>query len=106
VRLLLDECVTRFVKRDLTDHTVHTVEEAGLKGFENGDLLRAASGTYDVLITVDQNLPYQQNVPGLNIAIVVLAAKRNSYAGLKPLLPQALTALETIRAGDVIRIAS
>ena len=76
------------------------------EGTSNGDLLRAASETYEVLITVDQNLPYQQNVPGLNIAIVVLAAKRNSYASLKPLLPRALTALETIRAGDVIRIAT
>jgi hypothetical protein len=105
VKLLLDECVTRFVKRDLSSHTVHTIQEAGLKGLENGDLLRAASGTYEVLITVDQNLPYQQNIPSLDIAIVVLAAKRNSYAGLKPLLPQALIALKTIRAGDVIRIA-
>ena len=95
MKLLLDECVTRFVKRDLSSHAVHTVEEAGLKGLENGDLLRAASGTYEVLITVDQNLPYQQNVPGLNIAILVLAATRNSYARLKPLLPQALIALKT-----------
>jgi hypothetical protein len=50
VKLLLDECVTRFVKRDLSGHTVHTVEEAGLKGLENGDLLRAASEAYEVLI--------------------------------------------------------
>lgn len=45
MKLLLDECVTRFVKRDLSGHTVHTVEEAGLKELENGDLLRAASET-------------------------------------------------------------
>jgi len=56
VKLLLDECVTRFLKRDLVGHEVHTVEEAGFKGLENGDLLRAATATYDVLITVDQNL--------------------------------------------------
>ena len=102
MKLLLDECVTRFVKRDLSGHEVHTVEEAGFKGLENGDLLRAASGTYDVLITVDQNLPYQQNVAGLNIAVVVIAVKRNSYARLKPLLPRASKALETIKPGDVI----
>jgi len=102
--LLLDECVTRFVKRDLVGHDVHTVEEAGFKGLENGDLVRAASGTYEVLITVDQNLPYQQNVAGLDIAILVLAAKRNSYARLKPLLPRALEALKTIKPGDLIRI--
>ena len=104
MKLLLDECVTRFVKRHLVGHDVHSVEEAGFKGLENGDLLRAASGAYEVLITVDQNLPYQQNVAGLNIAILVLAAKRNSYARLKPLLPQALKALGTIKSGDVIRI--
>jgi hypothetical protein len=104
VKLLLDECVTRFVKRDLRGHEVHTVEEAGFVGLENGDLLRTASGTYEVLVTVDQNLPYQQNLAGLNIAILVLAAKRNSYARLQPLLPNALKALETIKPGDVIRI--
>ena len=104
MKLLLDECVTRFVKRDLVGHEIRPVEEAGLKGIENGDLLRAASGTYDVLITVDQNLPYQQNVVGLNISIVILAAKRNSYAWLKPLLQRALKELETIKPGDVIRI--
>jgi hypothetical protein len=104
VKLLLDECVTRFVKRDLPGHEVHTVEEAGFKGTENGDLLRAATGTYDVLITVDQNLPYQQNAAGLDIAILVLAAKRNSYARLKPLLPRAMNVLKTIKPGEVIRI--
>ena len=96
--------MTRFVKRDLPGHEVHTVEGAGFKGLENGDLLRAAADTYDVLITVDQNLPYQQNVTGLNLAILVLAAKRNSYARLKPLMPRAAQALDLIKPGDVIRI--
>jgi predicted nuclease of predicted toxin-antitoxin system len=104
VKLLLDECVTRHLKRDLAGHDVHTVEDAGLKGFENGDLLRAASGAYEVLITVDSNIPYQQNIAGLNIAILILAAKRNNYARLKPLIPRALSALETMKAGDVIRL--
>ena len=78
MKLLLDECVTRHLKRDLADHEVHTLEEAGFKGLENGDLLKAASGVYEVLITVDRNLPHQQNIAGLNIAILILAAKRNS----------------------------
>ncbi len=104
MKLLLDECVTRHLKRDLAGHEVHTVEDAGLKGLENGDLLRAASGAYEVLITVDHNIPHQQNIAGLNIAILILAAKRNSYVRLKPLIPRALSALETIKVGDVIRI--
>jgi predicted nuclease of predicted toxin-antitoxin system len=104
VKLLLDECVTRHLKRDLASHDVHTVEDAGFKGLENGELLKAASGAYDVLITVDRNIPYQQNIVGLNIVILILAAKRNSYVRLKPLIPRALSALDTVKAGDVIRI--
>ena len=104
MKLLLDECVTRHLMRDLAGHEVHTVEEAGFKGLENGDLLKAASGVYEVLITVDRNLPYQQNLADLNIAILIRAAKRNSYVRLKPLVPRALNALESMKVGDVIRI--
>jgi hypothetical protein len=104
VKLLLDECVTRHLEHDLAGHEVHTVEEAGFKGLENGDLLKAASGVYEVLITVDQNLPYQQNIAGLNIAILILAAKRNSYVRLKPLIQRALSALESMKVGEVLRI--
>lgn len=104
MKLLLDECVTRSLRRDFGGHEVHTVQDAGLKGLENGELLKAASGVYEVLITVDQNIPYQQNLGGLPIAILILAAKRNSYAQLKPLMPRALAALQTIRPGEIIRI--
>jgi hypothetical protein len=76
----------------------------GIKGLENGDLLKAASGAYDVLITVDRNIPYQQSLAGLDIAILILAAKRNSYVRLSPLIPRVLKALGTIKAGDVIQI--
>src|SRR6185436_6087350 len=59
--MLLDECVVRDLKKDLAEHEVSTVVEAGFGGLENGQLLRAAAGRYDVLITVDRNLPFQQN---------------------------------------------
>ena len=104
MKLLLDECVTHNLRRDLAGHEVHTVGDAGLKGLENGELLKAAAGVYDVPVTVDQNIPYQQNLGGLPIAILILAARRNSYARLKPLVPRALAALEIIKPGDVIRI--
>jgi predicted nuclease of predicted toxin-antitoxin system len=104
VKLLLDECVTRHLKREFANHEVHTVEEAGFKGFENGHLLRAASGSYDVLITVDRNLPYQQNLTDLEISILILSAQRNSYVRLKPLMPQALKALESIKPREIILI--
>jgi predicted nuclease of predicted toxin-antitoxin system len=104
VKLLLDECVTRLVRDDFAGHEVWTVEEAGFKGLENGELLKAASVIYDVLITVDRNIPYQQNIVGLNIAVLILAAKRNSYVHLKPLLPKALSALESIKMGSAVLI--
>lgn len=103
MKLLLDEFVTCYVKRDLSAHDVYTIEEAGLKGLANGALLRAASDKYDVFITVD-NIPYQQNLSSLPIAVLVLAGKRNSYRYLKTLMPRALDALATLRPGDIVLI--
>lgn len=60
MKLLLDECVTRLLKRDLTGHEAKTVAEAGFRGLRNGDLLRAASADFDVLITVDRNLLFNR----------------------------------------------
>ena len=90
MRVLLDECVTRLLKRDFVSHEVSTVDEAGMKGLKNGQLLRAASGPYDVLVTVEQNLSYQQNLGTLPLAILILVARRNTYAMLQPLMPQVL----------------
>jgi len=104
MRVRLDECVTRYLKRDLPGHQVFTVEEAGLKGLKNGRLLQAAVGHYDVLITVDQNLRYQQNLETLPVPVIVLSAKRSTYPMLKPLMPQVLEALESLEAGRVVII--
>jgi hypothetical protein len=80
------------------------LDEAGLKGLKNGRLLRAAAGRFDVFVTVDQNLPYQQNLALVNMAILILAAKRNNYASLQPLVLQALDALNQIMPGEVVVI--
>ena len=104
MKVLLDECVTRKLRRDFQGHDVHTVEEAGLKGLKNGNLLRLASGQYEVLVTVDQNMQYQQNIKTLSMGILVLAAKRNSYEALHPLMSEALDALKQIQPGEVVVI--
>jgi predicted nuclease of predicted toxin-antitoxin system len=96
MKLLLDECVTRLIKRDLVGHEVRTVDEAGLKGLKNGELLRAASDLFEALITVDQNLKHQQNLRSLPIAILILVARKNTSDALKPLIPQTLDALKQI----------
>jgi hypothetical protein len=104
MRVLLDECVTRYIKRDLVGHDVRTVQEAGFKGLKNGALLQSAANSYDVLLTVDRNVAYQQNLDRVDIAVLVLSAHRNTYAALLPLIPRALRALERIQPGEIIEI--
>jgi predicted nuclease of predicted toxin-antitoxin system len=107
MRVLLDECVTRYLKRDLTGHEVFTAEEAGFKGLKNGRLLQAAAAaSYDVLITVDRNLRHQQNPQTLPIPVIVLSAGRSTYQMLRPLMPRVLEALEKVEAGQAVVIKS
>ncbi|MES2465446.1 MAG: hypothetical protein V4671_33175 [Armatimonadota bacterium] len=78
VKLLLDHCVPRPLRTRFAGHDVQTTYERGLGTFKNGVLLAAAeSDGFDVLITTDQNLPYQQNSTGCQIAILVLVARSN-----------------------------
>jgi hypothetical protein len=105
MKLLLDECVVRDLKRDLAGHETSTVVEAGFGGLENGQLLRAAAGKYEVLITVDRNLPFQQNIDSLQIAVIILTSKGITYADLKPLVPKILNQLRTIRPGQIYRVS-
>ena len=104
MRLLLDECVVRDLKRDLVGHEVSTVVEAGFGGLENGELLRAASSQFDVLITVDRNLPFQQNISSLQIAVLILVGTGITYGDLKPLVGQILDKLPSVQLGEIHRI--
>lgn len=106
MRLLLDKCVTRYLKRDLGGHTVRTVDEAGLKGLKNGALLQAAATNFDVLVTVDQNIAHQQSLKDLPVAVLILIAKKNTYAELRPLIPKALEILKEIRPGQILTAES
>jgi len=100
MKLLLDECVVHDLKRDLAIHEV----EAGFGGLENGELLRAASEKFDVLISVDRNLPYQQNIGLLQIGVLILMSRGTTYADLKPLVPEVLAALSTIKPGEFLLV--
>ena len=104
MKLLLDECVTRLLKRDLIGHEVMTVAEAGYRGLRNGALLRAASGNFEVLVTVDRNLQFQQNIGSLQIAVLILVAGGVTYDHLKPLIAQIENALSTIQPGEMFKI--
>jgi hypothetical protein len=92
------------VKRELTDHEVLTVTEHGWSGVKNGDLLALAEAEFDVFITVDQNLKYQQNLRAFNVGIILLVVRNNRLKTLLPLMPEVKAALENIRAGDFIHV--
>jgi hypothetical protein len=86
VKLLLDECIDQRLAKDLGGHDVRTVPQMGWAGIKNGALLTLAEDEFDVFITVDRNLSFQQNLPKFNIAVLVLHATSNRLADLKPLL--------------------
>lgn len=104
MRVLLDECVPRRLKRELTEHEARTVTERGWSGVKNGKLLALAEAEFDVFLTVDQNLNYQQNLKAFNIGIILLVARNNRLKTLLPLMPEIKEALENIKASDFVLI--
>ena len=102
MKLLLDECAPKRLRNDFPNHEIRTLDEVGLKGLKNGELLSAAvSQGFDALITVDRRMPFQQNLAQLNLALIILVATPCRYEQLKLLVPKALLALETIKPGEI-----
>jgi predicted nuclease of predicted toxin-antitoxin system len=88
MRILLDESLPHDLARLILDHQVSTVRHQGWASVKNGKLLALAATKFDVFITADQNLEFQQNLALLPIAVVVLVARKNRVQDLEPLLPQ------------------
>jgi hypothetical protein len=103
--VLLDECTPRKLRRDLSDHTVRTVTEMGWGGTKNGALLRRAAEEFDVLLTVDANIEYQQNTDELPIALIVLIAFSNDVDVLRPLMPKVRELLPNVEPGKLYRVS-
>lgn len=105
MRLLIDECVDERLRLLFPDHDCQTARFAKLAGLKNGQLLDAAEAAgFDILVTVDQNIADQQNLVGQKISLVVLCGPTNRLHDLELLVPAALSALGSIRPGDVVRI--
>src|SRR5260370_13887493 len=86
-------------------HDAHSAQWAGLKGKKNGELLRAAElAGYEVLITVDQGIPHQQNFAGRKLSIVLVHSRTNQMEDLLPLVDAILNALNTINCGQIVPI--
>ncbi len=77
MKVLLDECLDRRLAKDLIGFEVKTVPQMGWAGVKNGSLMILAEAEFDVFITVDRNLSFQQNLPKFDVAVLVIYAKSN-----------------------------
>ena len=106
MKVLIDECLPKKLKRDVEVDFVQTVPEVGWASKKNSELLRLAEALFDVLLTNDQNMEHQQNLKNFNLAFIVLVAPTNDIADLQPLMPAANEFLKTIKAGEIEYIRS
>ena len=105
MKLLIDECIDQRFRRFFPDHDCQTAQFAKLAGLKNGRLLDAAEEAgFDVLITVDQNIPDQQNLRERRLALLILCGPTNRLRDLELLVPPAIAAIGSITAGSVVRI--
>jgi len=102
VKILLDESVPRLLKLRLPQLDISTVQEMGWAGVRNGDLLRRAEARFEVFVTADQNLPYQQNLSGRKLAILVLPSNQVPLVGR--LIPVIEALLTTMQPGTIVDV--
>jgi len=105
MRVLLDECVPRKLKSRLIGHECRTVPEEGLAGKRNGELLSLAEKAgFDVFLSLDRGIEFQQNLQSRRIAVLVLRAKSSRLADLQPHVPEILKTLGSLRPGQVVSV--
>lgn len=105
MKTLLDECLPKNLRKHLAPRRCGIVAEAGFSGKSNGELLTLAeSSGWQVLLTIDRGIPYQQNLTGQAISVVLILARSNRIADLLPRVPDVLRALRSIEPGQVVQI--
>ncbi len=102
MRVLLDEGVPDVIQKRLKHLSIATVEELGWRGIKNGDLLDLMAGRFQLLITTDKNLPFQQNLFKRQISAIGLPSNRIRI--LKRLMPRIAIVIDTIRPGEFVEI--
>jgi uncharacterized protein DUF5615 len=105
MRILLDESLPNELQSELIGHEVQIVNELGWSGLKNGDLLARGAGRFEVFLTADQNLRYQQNLSTLPLAVVVLVARSNRMEDLRPLIPRLLNCIAGIHPRTLVELA-
>ncbi|HEY0153699.1 MAG TPA: DUF5615 family PIN-like protein [Longimicrobium sp.] len=103
-RVLFDEDVPRPLRRELPGFDIQTVAEAGWSGVKNGELLRRADDVFDVFLTADRNLAFQQNLSKVRLGIVVLAIGSTKLEDLRVVADRIATALHEIQPGELLHI--
>jgi hypothetical protein len=106
VKVLVDECVDWRLSRDIVGHDVKTARQMGWSTIRNGELLGLATKEFDVFVTVDRNLSFQQNLPAFAIAVIVLRARSNRLSDLRPLVPELLASIPTAKPGTVTYVGT
>jgi predicted nuclease of predicted toxin-antitoxin system len=106
MKILIDENLPRKLAAHLEGHECRTVFECGWSGKKNGELLALADPQFDVLLTLDKNLPFQQDLDSVGIAVLIIRARSNRIQDLLPVIPDCLTALKSIRPGQVVRVGN
>jgi len=104
LRVLLDECVDVRLAASLATVDVRTVADQGWLGISNGRLLALAAAEFDVFVTVDRNLPFQQHLPKFDIAVILLRATTNRLDDLVLLVPDLVSAIPSATKGVVTPI--
>jgi len=106
MKILIDECLPDELNESVgaMGHDCQTVRRAGYGSKKNGELLALAEGRWDVLLTSDRNIKYQQNMTGRTVSILILRAKSNRMKDLLPLMPACAEALLSIQPGRVVEV--
>lgn len=104
MKLFFDECVPKALMRETLEHETTHGTQIPYRSTKNGALLRMVESEFDVFITTDKNLSYQQDLSKYNLAFVILDAVSNDKNDLLPLMPKVIEVLTNIKAGDVEKI--
>src|ERR671925_965323 len=106
MRILLDEDLPRRLAALLVGHKVSTVQRSGWTGIKNGELLRLAAAQFDVFVSMDGNLEFQQNIRALPIAVLIIQALSNRMEHLTPLVPAILQELDHIPTRSLRKVGA
>ena len=106
MRVFIDECIDWRLARHMTGHDVSTAHQMGWSGVKNGALLALVAGKFDVFVTVDRNLAFQNKVADVPFVVIVLHAFTNRLADLTPLVPECLRRMTHARPGELLQIGN